>query len=135
MQSFNKRFAEREQEVIDEIKLFGEQEFCKHEGIKGFALQKWFQKQKGCRNDSIYNYISSDLPIHDLPLAKQIMLAIQSRDSKYQTSVADYQSRLEETNRRIKVLEEQLRYYKRAEYRELKPIWELVNNKGDPIRR
>lgn len=133
-QSFNKRFAGREQEVVDEIKLFGQMEFCRHEGIAGFGLQEWFQKQRGCERDSIYHYISSDLPIHGLPLAKQIMLAIQARESKYQVSLADYQFRLEETNRRIEFLEEQLRYYRRAEWRELKPIWDLVNNKGDPVK-
>lgn len=132
-QSFTKRFAGREQEVIDEIRLFGEQEFCKHEGIKGFALQNWFQRQPSCENDSIYNYRGSDLPVHDLPLAKQIMLAIQSRESKYKADVAQYKARLEETNRRIEFLEEQLRYYRLNEYRDLKPIWELVNIRGDPV--
>lgn len=126
-QSFNKRFAGREQEVVDEIKLWGWSRFSKREGIAGFsiALQGWFQGQKGCENDSILRYISSDLPLYDLPLAKQIMLAIQAERSQHQASVADCQSRLEEKQRQITLLEEQLRYYKLAEYRDLKPLWEF----------
>lgn len=133
-QSFTKRFAGRETEVIDEIKLEGWDDFCRYEGIKGtFALQVWFQKQPGCQTDSIYRYISSDSPVQDLPLVKQIMLAIQAERSRHEVAVAEYKVRLSETNRQIKFLEEQLRYYRLGEYKNLRPIWELVNNKGHPV--
>lgn len=124
-QSFTKRFAGREREVVDEIKLLGWNTLCEHEGIAGYGLQGWFQKQKGCENDSIYHYISSDLPIHNLPLAKQIMLAIQKERSEHTNNRAKDEAIRAKMAREIQSLREQLRYYRLAEYRDLKPIWEL----------
>lgn len=127
-QSFRKRFAGREQEVVNEIKCFGSFAFCEREGIAGFGLQRWFREQEGCKNDSIYRYVSSDLPKDDLPFAKQLILAFQRIESKYQASLAVYQTRLDEKNRRIEFLEEQLRYFKMGEFKDLQPVLEFVNN-------
>jgi len=133
-QSFDKRFAGREIGVVAEIRLDGWWKFINGHGIQGtYALDKWFKKQPGCENDSIYRYISSDNPLQDLPLVKQIMLAIQAERSRHEAFVAECQANLEEANRRMKYLEEQLRYYRLGEYKNLKPILELLQNKGDPV--
>ena len=132
-QSFTKRFAEREREVIDEIKLFGEQEFCKHEGIKGYALQQWFQKQPGCENDSIYRYRGFREAMSDLSSFKELMLDIQAGDSKLLQLVANLEDRLAEANQRNKLLERELRETKLSDYERFKPLFEFVRNRGDPV--
>jgi len=133
-QSFKKRFAGRDPaELINELEIFGFEEFCKHEGIKGWGLQKWLQKQKGHENDSVFSYLGKHSAASDLPLAKQIMLAIQTERSKHETLVADYKNRLGEKDRLIEQQKEQLRYYRMQEYRNLQPVWDLINNKGDPV--
>lgn len=134
-QSFKKRFAGREKEIVDEIKLDGWYKFCEREGITGFGIQRWFQGQPGCKNDSVYRYISSDSPVQGLPLVKQIMLAIQKERSTHADILAKDKARMDGMARQIKFYEEQLRYYRLLEYKNLKPIWELVriSNKGDPV--
>lgn len=135
-QAFTKRFAGREVEVVDEIKLFGWSEFCKREGVTGFNLQKWFQQQPGCEGDSIHHYPSSDLPIYDLSLVDKIKLCIQAERSKHKAEVAQLKSIIEEQAELLKMKDEHLRYYRLAEYRHLKPIWEVVRPsiRGDPVR-
>jgi len=136
-QSFIRRFKGREQEVVNEIKLDGYDNFCKRERISsvGFALQIWFQKQRGCENDSIYNYFSSDSPIQDLPLVKQIVLAVQKERSNHADILAKDKARMDEMAREVEFLKEQLRYYRMAEYRDLKPLYELCcqPTRGDPV--
>jgi len=132
-QSFNKRFAGREQEVVDEIKLFGEQEFCKHEGTKGFALQEWFQKQPGHEKDSIYHYRGLTNSISGLSSFKQLMLDIQAGDSKLLQLVSNLEDRLAEAHQRNELLERQLRESKLSHYERFKPLFEFVRNRGDPI--
>lgn len=132
-QSFVKRFAGRELEVIDEIKFFGEYEFCKHEGIPGYALQQWFQKQKGCENDSIYNYRGPREAMSDLSSFKELMLNIQAGDSKLQQLVANLEDRLALVNQRNELLERELRESKLNDYERFKPLFEFVRCRGDPV--
>jgi len=134
-QSFKKRFAGREKEVIGEIKLFGWSEFCKHEGIAGFspALQNWFQGQSGCKDDSILHYISRRETTSDLSSIKELMLDIQAGDSKWERVVANLQDKLAKAYQRNEVLERELRESKLRDYERLKPLIEFVRNRGDPV--
>ena len=128
-QSFIKRFAGRETEAVARIKLFGWRRFCEDEGISGYALQSWFQRQKGCENDSIYRYISSDSPVHDLPLAKQLLLAVKQMQVAHNADMAkvktDCANLLAEKDRVIEQLKENDRFRQLDEYKRLEPVFEI----------
>jgi len=146
-QSFIKRFAGREQETVDKIKLFGWSNFCKREGISGFSssLQEWFQKQKGCENDSILQYISSDSSVHDLSPFKRAILDLQAVQSKHAARDAHYETLLAEKDREIAFLKDQYRDCLLQQYRGMQPVLEVIDQfcrgelcnqpiRGDPLR-
>jgi len=137
-QSFIKRFAGREREVVDEIKLFGNTNFCKREGIAGFttALQEWFKKQKGCENDSILQYISSDSPVQDLSPIKRALLDLQAVRSKHDERDTHYEALLAEKDREIAFLKDQYRDCILQQYRGMQPVLEVIDQfcRGDPLR-
>ncbi len=138
-QSFKKRFAGRESEAVNEIKLYGSSDFCKREGITGYNLQSWFQKQKGCESDSIYRYISSESPVQDLPLPKQILLAVQNMRSTHDADMAKikahYENLLMEKERMIERYRENDRFRQLAEYKRLAPVFEICREyiRGDTV--
>lgn len=140
--SFTKRFAGREPEVVAEIKCFGCARFCEHEGIAGFSpsLQQWFSNQPGCKDDSVLHYISSESPVQDLPIAKQILLAVQNMRTTHDVDMAKikahYENLLIEKDRLIERYRENERFNHLSEYKRLAPVFEICREyiRGDAVR-
>jgi len=134
--ALKKQLAGRERESVKEIKRDGWNLFCQYEGVGPDTLERWFQKQKGCEADSIFNYPSLNLGLSDLSLRDRIVLCIEAGDSQWEARLAHEKEKAEYYKRLWEKRGQQLRRYKAAEYELLEPIWEAVKpkNKGDPVR-
>ena len=123
--AFRLRFKGREKEVVEQIKFLGHDEFCRQEGISGFALQKWFQKQPGCENDSIYHYFHRSPSMQDLPILQQCALAIIKEREQNRKLFAEKDAELDEVKGERDEYREKLRVALFEQWKQLKALHRL----------
>jgi len=130
------RFKGHEKEKIEQLELMGWRTFCAEEPCGYDALQHWLQQQLGHENDSIYRYTGLFPRLQDLPSYKQLALAIQRMCTERDRMDAHYKTIIEQKDRRIESLSMQMRSYRLGEYRDLKPLFDIVKPylKNHPIR-
>ena len=133
--SLRKRFEGNEKQKVQELKVFGWNEFCNLEGVGPDSLQRWFQNQKGCELDSIFNYHSPPASLSDLCGRDRAMLAVQKLISGFEGHISRLEARDKERNELILHLRNQLRRYQQGEFEGYQPIFELCREyaRGQPV--
>ena len=127
--AFALRFKGREPETVDRIKFFGHREFCRQEfgdeNKGGEALDRWFKKQPGCENDSIYHYFPRYPSMQDLPILQQCSLAIIKEREQNRKLFAQKDAELEALRDENNELREQIRDGIYDQWRHLKDFHKL----------
>jgi len=133
--SLRKKYAGNEKQKVQELKVFGWNEFCNLENIGPDSLQRWFQNQSGCGLDSIFNYHSPPASLSDLCGRDRAMLAVQKLISGFEGHISRLEARDKERNELILHLRNQLRRYQQGEFEGYQPIFELCREyaRGQPV--
>ena len=129
------RFKGDEKQKVQELKVFGWNTFCDLEGYGPDTVQRWFQNQKDCGTDSIFNYHSLPASLSDLCNRDRAMLAVQKLISGFEGHISRLEARDKERNELILHLKSQLRRYQQGEFEGYQPIFELCREyaRGQPV--
>ena len=132
MQVLRKRFEGHEEEKIMELKLIGWSKFGQENHCTPEAVQKWLHEQRGHEHARVYSYISKETPVCDLPLAKQLILKfegfvrrLKDKITELHHIIAQQKATIDEKDREILFLREQVRHYQSGEYATLKPFFDF----------
>jgi len=133
--AFRLKVKGNEEQKVQELKIEGWSTFCDLEGYGPDTVQRWFQNQKGCETDSIFNYPSPPAAIADLCNRDRAMLAVQKLISKFEGHISRLEARDKERDELIVHLRNQLRRYQRGEFEGYLPILDLCReySRGQPI--
>ena len=129
MISLKTRPAGREKGAIEEIQTFGWNEFCRREGMSGYALQKWFQQQPGHETEKVSYYTGKSIGVRDLPKVEQIKLSVLKERHDYEIRIerlrAEHEAQLSELRQALLQAKGVIRQYQEQDSRSLNSLLEL----------
>ena len=125
--SLRKKLEGNETQKVQELKVFGWNTFCDLEGYGPDTVQRWFQNQKGCETDSIFNYPSLPASLSDLCGRDRAMLAVQKLISGFEGHISRLEARDKERDELILHLKNPLNS------KLLKRLYPLILSSGNAI--
>jgi len=137
--AFRLRFKGRETDVIEQIKVMGHSRFCKlefgEENKGGYGLQKWFQKQPGCENDSIYRYVGPPESLWDSLSVDILRLRFEEYHTKTGNTLASLTAERDEWRRRYEYQKQLNKTAADYERQKMMPLIGLVESyiRGQPV--